>query len=179
MNICGPRSPPITRTSPKYTKKPSSTVSNPSSRSLKASSCGLGINTETVAQQKRVLLINQYIDEKNKKDATLKIPPWTSKTPTPTDGNTIREVALAETRKENKTLKTQVQRLTQQMRSIQKNLPSGAPPTKGSRQTKNGAKPTTGRKAAAAAKGASADNKTTRGKKKQMKPGNSRKSSKK
>jgi hypothetical protein len=50
------------------------------------------------------LLIYQYIDEKYKKDATedtamdLK--------DTPTDGATISEVALAETQKENKTLKT-------------------------------------------------------------------------
>jgi hypothetical protein len=61
----------------------------------------------------------------------------------PADGATIREVALAETRKENKTLKNQIDRLTQQMRPLQKNLPSGAPPTKGFRQTKNGVKPST------------------------------------
>jgi hypothetical protein len=92
------------------------------------------IYKETAAQQKRALLISQYIDEKNKKDATedtamdLK--------DTLTDSATIREVALAETRKENKTLKNQVERLTQQMRSLQKNSPAGAPPAKGSPQTK-------------------------------------------
>jgi hypothetical protein len=96
---------------------------------------------ETAAQQKRALLINQYIDEKNKKDATEDTAMDLEDTAidledTPTDGSTIREVALAETRKENKTLKTQVERLTQQMRSLQKHLPSGAPPTKGSRRKK-------------------------------------------
>jgi hypothetical protein len=50
---------------------------------------------ETVAQQKRELLINQYIDEKNKKDATKDTA--MDLEDTLTDGATIREVALAET----------------------------------------------------------------------------------
>jgi hypothetical protein len=56
------------------------------------------------------------------------------------------------------------------MRSLQNNLPLGAAPTKGTRQTKNGVKPKpTGQKAATAA------NKPARGRKKSPKPRNSKK----
>jgi hypothetical protein len=50
---------------------------------------------ETVAQQKHALLINQYIDEKNRKDATEDTA--MDLEDTPTNGATIREVALSET----------------------------------------------------------------------------------
>jgi hypothetical protein len=127
---------------------------------------------DRVSQQNRDLKILKFIEEKKKRDATEDTVMDLEEIPA--DGATIREVALAETRKENKTLKTQIDRLTQQMRSLQKNLPSGAPPTKGSRQTKNGVKPSTpGRKAVAADNGSTAANKPSRGKKKSPKPRNS------
>jgi hypothetical protein len=65
------------------------------------------------------------------------------------------------------------------MRSLQKHLPSGAAPTKGSRKKKwNKTEARTGRKAATAANGSPADNKPTRGRKKSLKPRNSKKGSK-
>jgi hypothetical protein len=130
-----------------------------------------------VSEQNRELKILQYIEEKKKKDATEDTAMDLEEIPA--GGATIREVALAETRKENKTLKKEIDRLKQQMRSLQKNLPLGAAPIKRTCQTNNRVKPKpTGQKAAAAANGSTVANKPSPGRKKSPKPRNSKKGKK-